>query len=64
MNGLYDLLKSERGVFSIIVLLCCTAMTLMGRLTPDEWMDYTKWLSTVLIASKTVTTAVETYKKP
>jgi undecaprenyl pyrophosphate phosphatase UppP len=65
-SGLTDLLQSERGVFCIVALICATVLGIANQLTVDQWLDFAKWLSAFLIASKTVTTAVETFalKKP
>ena len=66
MIGLKDLLSSERGVFCIMALGAATALVVLGKLSSDTWVDYTKYLTGFLVASKTVTTAVEivTTKKP
>lgn len=61
-----DLLQSERGVFCIVALVACTTLVAFGKLTGDQWLDLTKYLVGFLVASKTVTTAVEIHatKKP
>lgn len=64
MTGLKDLLASERGVLSILLVLACTALVITGQMSVDQWIEYTKWIGTVLIASKTVTTALETLRAP
>jgi uncharacterized membrane protein YbhN (UPF0104 family) len=66
ISGVSDLLKSERGVFCIFALLCATVLAAFQQLTTDQWLEFTKWLTAFLVASKTVTTAVETFalKKP
>lgn len=58
MQGVVDLLKSERGVFAIVLVVAATVLVLTGHLTVEDWLAYTKWVGTVIIASKTVTTAV------
>jgi len=66
MMGLSDLLKSERGVFCIFALLCATTLAAFQQLDTSQWLEFAKWLTGFLVASKTVTTAVETLalKKP
>lgn len=54
-----DLLGSERGIFCIFALVACTVLVALGSLTGDNWLDFTKYLVGVLVASKTVTRAVE-----
>ena len=60
MNGALDLLDSERGVFCIFALVCATVLALFAGLTVDQWLDFAKYLTGFLVASKTITTAVET----
>jgi len=61
MQGAKDLLQSERGVFCVFTLLITGVLVLIGKLDASSWLDFIKWLTGVLVASKTVTTAVETY---
>lgn len=61
LAGISDTLQSERGVFCILTLLCATTLTIFGQLTIEQWLDLVKWLTGFFVASKTVTTAVETY---
>lgn len=64
--GVHDLLHSERGAFCLLALLAATALVVFGSLTGTAWVDFVKYLVGFLVASKTVTTAVEvaTTKKP
>ncbi len=64
MQGMKDLIGSERGIFCILLVLGCTAGWLTGAMTVEQWIDYTKWIAGFLVASKTVTTAIEMMKKP
>lgn len=61
MQGAKDLLQSERGVFCIGALLMATLLTFLKVIDGLMWLDFVKWLTTALVASKTVTSAVETY---
>ena len=61
MQGAKDLLQSERGVFCTLALLITSGLVIVGKLDTSSWLDFVKWLTGVLVASKTVTTAVETY---
>lgn len=61
MTGLSDLAASERGVFSVGVLVLVTVLVVLGKLTGDQWIDLVKFVSGALIVSKGVTTAVRTY---
>lgn len=65
-TGIADLLHSERGVFALLLLFCITVLVVLGKLDGATWVEFAKYLAAALLASKTVTTAVETYalKKP
>lgn len=60
MNGAIDLLHSERGIFSLALILAVTVLAALSIVTGDQWIDFAKWIAITLVASKTVTTAVET----
>lgn len=55
MGAISDLLKSERGIVALALLIASTAGLLTGRLTTDQWVTYTQWLFVTYAASKTVT---------
>lgn len=59
-QGLKDLLGSERGVICLLLLLTSIGLVLVGVITFEQWLDYTKWIVMALVLSKTVTTSVET----
>jgi hypothetical protein len=58
--GITDLLQSERGIISIFLIVASTVLVIVGALPIEEWITYTKWIAVTLIASKTVTGAIET----
>ena len=60
MQGIKDLIASERGVFAIVLVLLVTVLTVLQIVTGADWLAYTKWIAVALIASKTLTGAVET----
>ena len=47
-------------MFCIFLALVVTVLVVLGKLTGADWITYTKWLAITLVASKTVTGAVET----
>jgi threonine/homoserine efflux transporter RhtA len=61
-QGIVGLLGSKRGVFCLLLTLIATAMTLLGKLTADQWVSYTQWVGTILVAGHTVSHAVELLK--
>ena len=64
MTGFGDIFKSERGVFALLVLIMVTILTAIGKVTADQWIEFTKWLSIAFISGKTISHAVETMKTP
>lgn len=64
MQGISDLFGSERGTFCIVLVVVSGVLVGFGSITSEAWIDYTKWIATVLVASKTVTSAIETAKAP
>lgn len=64
MKGATDLLASERGIFCLVVLMAVTVLAVLSRITGADWLDFVKWLTITLVASKTLTGAVETIKGP
>jgi len=60
IGGITDLLESERGIICILLIIASTVLVIVGKLTAEDWLTYTKWIAVTLIASKTVTGTVET----
>lgn len=61
MTGLNDLLASERGVFALALAVGSSIFVYVGKMTIEQWVEFNEWLSTALIGSKTVTTAMEIF---
>jgi hypothetical protein len=64
MQGAKDLWASERGFLAIALVVMSGAMVIVGKLDAQTWLEYTKWIGGVTIASKTVTSGIEALKKP
>lgn len=62
MGALTDLWKSERGLVCIVALICVTVVFGLGRITSDQWLESMKWIITVYVGGKSLTSAVETIK--
>lgn len=58
-QGAIDLFDSERGLFCVLVLFAITLLVVLGKLDGATWTDFAKYLVGVLVASKTVTGAIE-----
>lgn len=61
MGAIADLWNSERGLVAVLLILAMSVLTGIGVFTGAQWIDYTKWLATVYIGSKTVTGAVQLF---
>lgn len=61
MTGINDLLASERGVFALALAVGSSIFVYFDKMTIQQWIDFNQWLSTALIGSKTVTTAMEIF---
>jgi hypothetical protein len=62
MQAIKDMLGSERAVFALALIVGATVLTGMSLISPEEWIDFAKWIATIFIGSKTVTTAIEVWK--
>ena len=60
-QGLKDLMTSERGTICVLLIVVSSVFVLAGKLPVDTWIAFAKWIATVLVASKTITGAVETW---
>lgn len=55
MGAITDILKSERGIVTLGLMVAATVGLLTDRLTTDQWVTYTQWLFVTYVAGKTVT---------
>lgn len=61
MGAIADLWKSERGLAFVIALTIATVAWIgLGKMTTDQWADYTKWLIGIYVVGKSATSLVET----
>ncbi len=58
MPAILDLLKSERGILTILLVIASVVLSAIGVITPQQWLDYTKWIFVTYVAGKTITGAV------
>lgn len=54
MSGLKRMFSSTRATLAIMLVIACTALVLTGRMTAEQWVDYTKVLAAAVIAGETV----------
>jgi hypothetical protein len=64
LNGLRDLLASERGIYAVALAVCSAVLVYLDKMAVQQWLDFNLSLAYALIGSKTVTTAVEIAKRP
>lgn len=64
MGAITDLWQSERGLVAIALTVACSVLCALSVITPEQWLDYTKWVFVTYAAAKTVTGAVAIATKP
>lgn len=64
MTGIQDLFASLRGIFCLVLVLAATAFVILDKMTVEQWIDFAKWIAITLVASKTVTGAIELVTAP
>lgn len=62
MGALTDLLKSERGLFALVLIIAATVLTALGSMTVDAWRDFSLYIFGVYVAGKSLTGAVALFK--
>ena len=55
MSAILDLLKSERGITMLALIIAATVLAALRIVTPDQWSDYTKWIFATYVGGKTLT---------
>jgi hypothetical protein len=60
VQGAKDLLESERGWFCLAVLAAATLLVALKAITGADWISVAKYLVVTLVASKTVSSALDT----
>ena len=58
--GTVDLLNSERGTLCVVLVIASTILVALAKISPEAWLEYTKWIAVTLVAGKTITSALET----
>lgn len=54
MDGLKNLLNSEKALVLLSLVIAATALTISGQMTVTQWKEYTTWLAGFYVAGKTV----------
>lgn len=58
MGAIKDLWQSERGLVGIALIAAATVLCGLATITPDQWLEYTKWIFVTYAAAKTITGSV------
>lgn len=61
MNVLAQLSNSEKAVIIITLILGATVMLGLGKIAPQQWIDYTTWLAGIYVGGKTVQGAASAF---
>lgn len=64
MTAIKDLFGSERGLLGLLLIICCTVLAALDKLTFADWQSYTMWIFGIYVGGKTVTGAVQIAKGP
>jgi len=55
MGALKNLWNSERGLVAIALIVACTVLVAIGRITVEQWQSYSTWIFGIYVAGKTAT---------
>jgi hypothetical protein len=62
MEGLLGLVSSKKAIAGGALVVCSTVLVALGKLTVDQWMDYSKWIFTVYAGAETANGVAATIK--
>jgi len=62
LTGLTDLLGSERGLLTVLLVITSGVFVITGKMTVDQWMQYSQVVFVAYIGGHTVTSAFESRK--
>lgn len=62
MGAIADLWKSERGLVAMLLIVAGTVGLALGRLTTEQWIEFTQWLFVTYATGKTITGTVAILK--
>lgn len=63
LGALKSFWHSEKAVAVGLLVVGATVMVFTGEITPEEWMDYTKFLAVTYVGGKTVQGVAEMVSK-
>lgn len=56
MSGFSDLLKGERGILAVLLIVAVTVLVFTGHATFDQWQSFVTWVFGIFATAKTATT--------
>ena len=54
MAALTNLWNSEKGVIGVALIVACTVLTALGKVSSADWMTYTQWIFGIYVGGKTI----------
>jgi hypothetical protein len=62
MQAIKDILKSERGLLAVLILIAGAVLTGMGKMTVPQWQDYSLWTLGIYTGGKSLEGAAGAFK--
>ncbi len=53
-NVIKNLINSEKAVALGLLVIGATALAVFGKMTIDQWIDYTKWMGAFYVGGKSI----------
>lgn len=54
LNVVRNFINSEKAVALGLLVLGATALTALGKMTIDQWIDYTEWMAAFYVGGKSI----------
>lgn len=62
MEGILGLINSKKAVAGGALIVCSTVLAALGKLTMDQWTEYTRWIFIVYVGGETANGVAATIK--
>lgn len=63
MAAVKDIWHSERGIIAIALIVASAVLAIIGTITGEAWLDYSKWIFLGYAGSKGISSATEAITK-
>ncbi len=61
MAAFTNLWNSEKGVLAIALIIACTVLCALGKVTADAWISYSQWIFGIYVSGKTIQGAASAF---